>query len=320
MTSSSLQPLEPELTLSGVLTVSALDKSSHIPLTSALQLSLQVVQMVAEAHDRGEIVGVLDAAHLLCRPNGGLSFSNTGGNPIAPELKRGEMPDRLSDVYALGAILYRLLTGRRVETSRLIEPPSHFNPAVDSALDELVLQALDEDPSERPYSARELEDRMLEIFDDLGLEAESKTEATRLISAADLKKKSVIVRPAQRKPMRPARDVVQTVETDDDDDDEYTPPPASSLDKKWLLLAGVSLAAIVLMVVAWPSSSKKHDVAPDPEPVAAKAAPAASPKVEARLVEPTPAAPAASETKSQTKVTKLQVKSTVRKTARRARR
>jgi hypothetical protein len=318
MTSSSLQPLEPELTLSGVLTVSALDKSSHIPLTSALQLSLQVVQLVAETHDRGEIVGVLDAAHLLCAPNGGLSLSNTGGNPIAPELKRGEMPDRLSDVYALGAIIYRLLTGRRVDTSRLIEPPSHFNPAVDSALDELVLQALDEDPSERPYSARELERGMLEIFDELGLEAESKTEATRLISAADLKKKSVIVRPAQRKPVRPARDVVLTVETDDDDDDAEAPPPASSLDKKWLLVAGVSIAAIVMMIIAWPSSSKKHDVAPDPEPVTAKAAPAPSPKVEARLVEPTPAA--ASETKSQTRVTKLQVKSTVRKTARRARR
>jgi hypothetical protein len=227
------------------------------------------------------------------------------------------MPDRLSDVYALGAILYRLLTGHRVEGTRLIEPPSHFNPAVDSALDELVLQALDEDPSERPYSARELEDRMLEVFDELGLEAESKTEATRLISAADLRKKSVIVRPAQRKPMRPARDVVRTVETDDDDDEPYTPRSASSLDKKWLLVAGVSVAAIVMMVLAWPSS-KKHDVAPDPEPVVTKSAPAPSPKVEARLVEP--AAPAASETKSQTKVTKLQVKSTVRKTARRARR
>ena len=70
MASSSLLPLPPdnELTLSGVLTVSSLDKSSHIPLTSALQLSLQVVRLVAETHDRGEVVGVLDAAHLLCGP------------------------------------------------------------------------------------------------------------------------------------------------------------------------------------------------------------------------------------------------------------
>ena len=81
-----------------------------------------------------------------------------------------------------------------------------------------------------------------------------------------------------------------------------------------MIIAGVSLAAIVCMILAWPSSPKTPVRA---EPLAKvtslePAAPAPPPRVEARLVEP--------ELKPQTKVAKLQVKSTVRKTPRRARR
>jgi hypothetical protein len=114
---------ESELTLSGVLKVSTPVEAGHLPLTEALQLSLEVVRLVAATHDKGQVVGVLDAAHLVCT-SGKLSIGGKGGNPIAPELKRGEMPDRLTDVYALGALMYRLLTGRRVDPTKFVEPPS----------------------------------------------------------------------------------------------------------------------------------------------------------------------------------------------------
>lgn len=197
-----------QVTLSGVLHAQPAGVE-HLPLASALQLSLDVVRLVAKAHDEGRVIGVLDAAHLICRANGALGFGGAaGGNPIAPELKRGEGPDRLSDVYALGAVLYRLLTGRKVVPARIIEPPSHFNPAVDSPLDELVLQALDEDPSERPYSARELEQRLLEIFAELGLEPSSRSEATQVIASSLVARKPELPRLAP----------------DDDDEEELAAP------------------------------------------------------------------------------------------------
>jgi hypothetical protein len=195
------------VTLSGVLHQAA--PSTHLPLTSALQLSLDVVRIVADEHDKGRVIGVLDAAHLICRADGRLNIGGAGGDPIAPELQRGDKPDRLSDVYALGALIYRLLTGRKVNPTRLIEPPSHFNPTVDTDLDELVLQALDEDPSERPYSARELEQRMSRIMEDLGLEPGSRTEASALLSKSVAK---------YRSPVR-FSDAEQTTMDDDDDDD-----------------------------------------------------------------------------------------------------
>ena len=245
---------ELELTLSGVIKIGAAD-SNRIPLTSAMQLCLQVVRMVRDSHDRGEVVGVLDAAHLLCSPNGVLQFKNTGSNPTAPELKRGDMPDRLTDVYALGALMYRLLTGRRVEPSRIIEPPSHFNPAVIETLDQLVLSALEDDPSDRPYSAREMEEGLLAVFEDLGLESSSRTDVTHLI------RKSVNIAPKKR--IAPPR-----IEVEEDDDD--APPVRRSLETKWAIAAGAAALVLIAMLLAWPSQKKAAAPPLDDTPPVAK--------------------------------------------------
>ncbi len=274
--------------MSGVLQVSTPVEAGHLPLTEALQLSLQVVRLVAATHDEGQVVGVLDAAHLVCSTSGNLAIGGKGGNPIAPELKRGEMPDRLTDVYALGALMYRLLTGRRVDPTKLVEPPSHFNPAVDSSLDELVLCALDEDPSERPYSARDLEQRLLAVYEELGLE-DTHTEAMKLIAAAKPKKPA----PAKAQPKPIARPVPEdTIDFgDDDDDDDFQPViDRNPLEKKWMLGGLAALAVLLLVFIAWPSGKKEAPPLADDAPpakVAAKA-PSISP-VQAKLVEPEPA-------------------------------
>lgn len=281
---------EGELTLSGVLKLSAVAEAGHVPLIEALQLSMQVIRLVAETHDKGQVVGVLDAAHLVCT-SGNLTLGGKGGNPIAPELKRGEMPDRLTDVYALGALMYRLLTGRRAEQARIIEPPSHFNPAVDSGLDELVLSALDEDPSERPYSARELEQRLLGVYEELGLE-DSHTAAHQLIALA---KPKVEAKPKPKPapapaPRRPAPE--ETIDSGDDDDDWQPVIERNPLEKKWLLGGVAVLALFLIAFIAWPSAEKREparyadDDVPSKVVKAPVVQPPAAPAVQAKLVEP----------------------------------
>jgi len=90
----------------------------------------------------------------------------------APEQVAGDprLVDIRADVYALGVILFRMLTRRPpyelagslasvVEAIRSLEPPapSHFNPAIDKELDRVVLQALAKDPARRYESAGALE-------------------------------------------------------------------------------------------------------------------------------------------------------------------
>jgi hypothetical protein len=87
---------------------------------------------------------------------------------MSPEQARGEAQDARSDLYAVGVVLYELLTGRvpfEAETSLAValkhvsdEPvaPSAREPGVDAELEAICLKALQKKPAERYQSAREM--------------------------------------------------------------------------------------------------------------------------------------------------------------------
>ncbi len=87
---------------------------------------------------------------------------------IAPEQINGERIDARTDLYALGAVLYLLLTGRRPFNARTLagyldkhlhrppRPPRELVPAVPVALEEVCLRLLQKEPRERFASATHL--------------------------------------------------------------------------------------------------------------------------------------------------------------------
>jgi serine/threonine-protein kinase len=87
---------------------------------------------------------------------------------MAPEQMTAAVVDRRVDVWALGAVLWELLTLRRlflrdtdVNTmyavlSSEIKPPSEYRPEIPPELDEIVLKALQRNPDERWQTAREM--------------------------------------------------------------------------------------------------------------------------------------------------------------------
>jgi len=83
---------------------------------------------------------------------------------MAPEQARGNVEPR-SDIFSLGAVLYRLVCGRPfrrrpdLDSARLvgeIKPPSVYRDDVTPALDALIVSCLAGDPKSRPESAAEL--------------------------------------------------------------------------------------------------------------------------------------------------------------------
>ena len=96
------------------------------------------------------------------------SVSVSGTLPyMAPELLRAEDADARADIWAAGAVLYEMATGRRAfpdkQPSLVIDAILHYdpvrptliNPKITASLEAVILKALDRDPDRRYQSARE---------------------------------------------------------------------------------------------------------------------------------------------------------------------
>lgn len=166
------------------------------PLSSkrAATLLRKIAMAVQHAHDEGLLHRDLKPGNILIDPNDepqvtdfGLaraihsdsSLTRSGailGSPsyMAPEQAEGRVKDVSvrTDVYALGAVLYEMVTGRppfqgesAMHTMRLVcqaspAAPRLLNPDVPRDLETVCMRCLEKQPSRRYASAREVADEM----------------------------------------------------------------------------------------------------------------------------------------------------------------
>jgi serine/threonine-protein kinase len=100
---------------------------------------------------------------------------------LSPEAARGEEVDRRADIFAVGILLYEMLTGKRlfygesdyqtvelVRASR-IPPIGTQNPEVEPELEEIVRKSLARRPDDRFQSATDLQDALAQYLFSRGL-------------------------------------------------------------------------------------------------------------------------------------------------------
>jgi eukaryotic-like serine/threonine-protein kinase len=165
-----------------------------LPVAEVFRLGLQLAQGLAAAHQQGIVHRDLKPGNLRLTRDGRLkildfglaqfmpqpsdlgltvtvtkSQETTGTLPyMAPEQLRGEGADARCDVWAAGAVLYEMATGKRpfpqtnapllidAILNRSFEPAGRINPEVPPVLDEVIRKALAKDPSQRYQTGGEL--------------------------------------------------------------------------------------------------------------------------------------------------------------------
>ncbi len=100
---------------------------------------------------------------------------------ISPEQVKGQHGDQRSDIYAVGAMLYEMLTGQppftgsnplAVMNERILhdpKPASKLNPEISPQLQEILYRALERDPRHRYATAAEMS-RDIEHQDQVGVD------------------------------------------------------------------------------------------------------------------------------------------------------
>lgn len=171
-------------------------KAQPLSMDQAIGVVEQLATGLDYAHRQGVVHGEVKPANILLKGGQqalltdlgltqitqtleGVTKSGAVGTPayMSPEQVRGEATDVRADVYALGVILYEMLTGHTPHEAdsplatlvkRVNEPPlspRSFNPRVPVRVEQVILKALAINPADRYASAGELAAALRQALD-----------------------------------------------------------------------------------------------------------------------------------------------------------
>jgi serine/threonine protein kinase len=166
-----------------------LQKEKKLSRETALDLARQIASALVYMHARGIVHRDLKPDNVLIGEDGKVKLLDFGiamdeearrltwfglsppvGTPdyMAPEQVRGKRGDVRTDVYALGTMLYEMITGdlpytagnvhamMRAKLNEDPRPPRDVMPDIDPGIEEIILRAVDRAPRERYATAQEM--------------------------------------------------------------------------------------------------------------------------------------------------------------------
>jgi serine/threonine-protein kinase len=173
----------------GRLLRAILNEERKLPIERAIAITLGICEALDYMHKHGVVhrdlkpenimvgdgdsVKLIDFGIAMKEDMRRLTFAGLSpslGTPdyISPEQVKGQRGDQRSDIYALGVMLYEMLTGEppfsgpnplAVMNERLLhdpQPPRKLNPAISPQLQEILFRALERDPRHRYATATEM--------------------------------------------------------------------------------------------------------------------------------------------------------------------
>lgn len=160
--------------------------AGQMPEHDVWKIALPIIRGVAAAHQVGLVHRDIKPENVLVSHAGAIKVADFGlaraasnhtGTGMAlmgtvsymsPELVTGEQADERSDVYALGILLFEMLTGKRPyagesavsiavqHTNSRVPAPSTVVPSITAEVDDLILHMTEPVPDDRPADATEV--------------------------------------------------------------------------------------------------------------------------------------------------------------------
>jgi eukaryotic-like serine/threonine-protein kinase len=157
-----------------------LDGWEQFPVGPGVLVFQQIAAALAHMHRRGVSHGALEPSKVLLSRTGQVKVRGYGFSEVeksfrdkikpvasysAPERIKEKLVDPQTEIYAIGATMYRVLTGQpptgaalvaRAEGGKKISTPAALNPKIPVPLNNLLVNCLQSDPHRRPPDVYEL--------------------------------------------------------------------------------------------------------------------------------------------------------------------
>jgi eukaryotic-like serine/threonine-protein kinase len=168
-----------------------LDEIEAPQLGQLVLMFCQVASAMTHMHRRGVYHGDLKPGNIMLTKTGQVKLIDFGtawvrgqdknriqGTPqyIAPEQATEKVVNDKTDLYNLGATMYRMFTGRFAQQGllkpgedRKLVPPIKINPRLPGTLNEIILACLNIDPARRPAGMFEIRDQLSAVAKHMGL-------------------------------------------------------------------------------------------------------------------------------------------------------
>lgn len=280
--------------IDGITLKEFMEQQGMLKWKDSIHFIIQILRALQHAHDRGIVHRDIKPQNIMLFPDGTIKvmdfgiarFAREEGKTISdkaigsvhyisPEQASGDITDEKSDIYSVGVMMYEMLTGVKpfdgdnpmsvalMHMQNEAKPLREVNDSVPEGLEEIVMRAMQKEPSKRYQSASEMIKDIEEFKKNPSIVFEYKylSEKTQYFNAGAVSRAAAEAEYSRSLPLSGNnKEAVKQVRTrtkvreeldEYDDYDDYGEDEKPSKSSYFIVVLTAIAAGIIIIVVAF---------------------------------------------------------------------